>query len=530
MSSRSGTQLDAAPAESLEAVATPAALEFLAELLARFEGRRSELLANRARRREDLRSGRSLDFLAETEEIRASEWTVAEPRDDYADRRVEITGPPDRKMMINALNSGARGFMVDFEDATSPTWENIVGGQRNVIDAVRREIAFDDPSGRHYGLAQSIATLVFRPRGLHLPETHIRAAGQPTSGAFVDFGLFVFHNGRELLERGSAAYLYIPKLEHYLEARLWNEVFAFAEDYLDLPRGAVRATVLIETLPAAFQMDEILWELRDHSYGLNAGRWDYIFSAIKTFPDRPDCVLPDRGDITMTVPFMQAYAERVVATCHRRGTFAMGGMAALIPSRRDAEANQRAVAAVGEDKRREAAAGFDGTWVAHPDLVAVARAEFDDVLGTRPNQIDVQPAFAGRAGDLLDLASTPGQITQATLRNDVYVALRYVAAWLSGLGAVGINDLMEDAATAEICRAQVWQWMTHGTRLDDGRVVDRPLVRALLIEEVERITAESEPSTVGAAHLEQATAVFEECAMADRLPEFLTLVAYEALD
>ncbi len=457
-------------------------------------------------------------------------WQVAPPSPDYADRRVEITGPTDRKMVINALNSGAKGFMADFEDANSPTWANQVEGHLNLIDAIDGTITYDASDGRHYELVERPATLLVRPRGWHLDEKHLRVDGEPVSGALVDFGLYLFHNGQRLVDRGTAPYLYLPKMQHHLEARLWNDVFVATQEALGLPAGTIRATVLIETLPAAFQMDEILYELRDHSYGLNAGRWDYIFSMIKTFADRPEFVLPDRTDVRMTVPFMRAYTELLVATCHRRGAFAMGGMAALIPSRRDPGANERAIQAVREDKTREAAAGFDGTWVAHPDVVSVAMAAFDAVLGDRPNQIDRQrPEVSVTPDQLLDAAATPGSITEAGLRANLNVAFQYISFWLGGRGAAGINNLMEDAATAEISRSQVWHWIRHGARLDDGRTVTRELAHRLLDEETTRIRADVGEETWRRGRPEETRAVLERVAFADDLPEFLTGPAYDLL-
>ncbi len=505
-------------------VLTPAALEFLAELHRRFEPRRRELLA--ARRERPAPSG----FLPETQDVRAGDWQVPPPRDDYADRRVEITGPTDRKMVINALNSGARGFMADFEDANSPTWTNQVEGHINLIDAIERTITYDASDGRHYELVQNPATLLVRPRGWHLDEKHLIVDGGPISGALMDYGLYVFHNAHRLLARGSAPYLYLPKMQHHLEARLWNDVFVAAQEALEIPQGTIRATVLIETLPAAFQMEEILYELREHSYGLNAGRWDYIFSMIKTFAGRPEFVLPDRTDVRMTVPFMRAYTELLVATCHRRGAFAMGGMAALIPSRRDAEANERAIQAVRDDKKREAGDGFDGTWVAHPDVVGVAMAAFDEVLSGKPNQIDRQrPDVSVSPEQLLDVAATPGAVTEAGLRANLNVAFQYISFWLGGRGAAGINNLMEDAATAEIARSQVWQWIRHGVTLADGRTVTRDLARQLLDEETARIRAEVGEETWRKGRPEDTREVLERVAFADDLPEFLTLVAYDRL-
>ncbi|HVO53308.1 MAG TPA: malate synthase A [Solirubrobacterales bacterium] len=513
-------------------ILSPDALAFLAELHGRFDARRLELLAARKQRRAALAAGAELDFLAETREIREdSSWRTAPPRADYADRRVEITGPTDRKLVINALNSGAKGFMADFEDANSPTWVNQVSGHANLIDAIEGTISYESSDGRHYELNEETATLLVRPRGWHLPERHLDFDGTPGAGSLVDFGLFAFHGAPRLATQGLGAYLYLPKMEHHLEARLWDEVLAFAEDALGLERGSFRATVLIETLPAAFQMDEMLWELRDHSYGMNAGRWDYIFSAIKTFRERPDAVLPDRAEVKMTVPFMRAYTELLVRTCHRRGIFAMGGMAALIPSRTDAEANQRAIAAVRADKEREAGDGFDGTWVAHPDVVAVATAAFDAVLGDRPNQIErLRDDVVPSAGALADLAATPGEVTEAGLRSNVSVGFQYVSFWLGGRGAVGLDNLMEDAATAEISRSQIWQWIRHGTKLEDGTAIDRELVTRILDEELARIEAEVGAETWQAGRPQETRRVFEAVALGDDFPDFLTEVAYELLD
>ncbi|HWH93653.1 MAG TPA: malate synthase A [Baekduia sp.] len=507
------------------------ALAFLAELHGRFGARRRALLAARAQRHAALRAGGMLDFLPETRAIRDGDWQVAAPRADYADRRVEITGPTDRKLVINALNSGARGFMADFEDANSPTWHNQVTGHANLIDAVEGTITYDSSDGRHYALGDRVATLLVRPRGWHLDEKHLRFDDEPLAGAFLDFGLFAFHCAARLLERGSAPYLYLPKLEHHLEARLWNDVLVWAQDALGLEHGSFRATVLIETLPAAFQMHEILFELRDHSYGLNAGRWDYIFSMIKSFRDRPEFVLPDRNDVKMTVPFMSSYAQLLVRTCHARGAFAMGGMAALIPSRTDPEANDRAIAAVRADKEREAGLGFDGTWVAHPDVVGVAADAFDAVLGRRPNQIDHRrDDVSVTASDLLDARSTPGAITEAGLRGDISVGFQYISFWLGGRGAAGIDNLMEDAATAEISRSQIWQWIHHGAKLEDGRTVTRDLVRTMLDDEMDRIRAAVGDDTWAAGRPDETRAVFERVALEDDFPEFLTLAAYELLD
>lgn len=513
-------------------VLTQDSLELLAELHERFESRRRELLNARVAQRARFAAGERLDFLPETLGVRHGDWQVAPPPADLQDRRVEITGPVDRKMVINALNSGARGFMADFEDSLSPTWENVVQGQVNLSDAIAGSIEFTGADGREYALGDDVATLLVRPRGWHLVEKHVVIDGNPVAGAFADAGLYLYRNARALLDQGSGPYFYLPKMESHLEARLWAEVFAFLEARLELDPGTVKTTVLIETLPAAFEMEEILYELRAHSCALNAGRWDYIFSTIKTFRDRPEFVLPDRNDVKMTVPFMKAYSELLVATCHRRGAHAMGGMAALIPSRKDAEANERAVRAVAADKEREAGAGFDGTWVAHPDVVATAMAEFDKVLGERPNQVDRQrDDVAVGADELLDIAATPGAITEAGLRNNVNVGIQYISSWLRGNGAAAIYGLMEDAATAEISRSQVWQWIRHGRTLEDGTAITPDLVRRLADEELERIRTEigDDEWFEREGRPRESRELFEQVALGDELAEFLTLPAYERL-
>jgi malate synthase len=514
-------------------VLTPEALRFVAGLHHAFDARRRDLLAARAERRRRIAAGELLDFLPQTREVREGDWQVAPPPPKLRDRRVEITGPVDRKMIINALNSGARGFMADFEDALSPTWRNVVDGQVNLIDAIEGTIEFSGPDGREYRLRDDPATLLVRPRGWHLVDKHVLAGGSPVAGGLVDAGFYLFHNAQRLLDNGAGPYLYLPKMESHREARLWRDVFVHAEDALGLDRGTIRATVLIETLPAAFEMDEILFELREHSAGLNAGRWDYIFSVIKTFRDRPEFVLPDRNDVKMTVPFMRAYAELLVKTCHRRGAHAMGGMAALIPSRRDPEANEQAIAAVRADKEREAGAGFDGTWVAHPDVVATAMEQFDAVLGDRPNQVGRQrDDVEVGVGDLLDVAATPGAITEAGLRNDVNVGIQYISSWLRGNGAAGIYGLMEDAATAEIARSQVWQWLRHGAVLDDRTAVSAELVRRIEAEELERIRGEiaDDEWFEREGRPRESRELFERVALGEELAEFLTLPAYELLD
>ncbi len=519
--------VDAAPLQDdrvQEEILTAEALAFVAELHDRFGPTRVRLLAARRERAAALARGGTLDFLPETAEIRAGSWSVAAPPEDYLDRRVEITGPTDRKLVINALNSGAKGFMADFEDANSPTWANQAGGHVNLVDAIEGTIEYTSSEGREYRLDDEIATLLVRPRGWHLPEKHLTMGGEPASGSLTDFGLHVFHGGRRLAAQGRGVFFYLPKLEHHLEARLWNDVFAFSEDHFGLERGTLRGTVLIETLPAAFQMDEILHELREHSLGLNAGRWDYIFSMIKCFRERPEFVLPDRNDVKMTVPFMKAYSELLVKTCHARGAFAMGGMAALIPSRKDAEANERAIAAVHEDKRREANAGFDGTWVAHPDVVPVALEEFDAVLGSRPNQIDRRrDDVSVTAAELLDAGATPGDVTEEGLRSDVNVGFQYISFWLGGRGAAGIDNLMEDAATAEISRSQIWQWVHHG-RFTRERVLE------VLDEETAKIRDEVGEETWQKGRPDETRRVFEQVALGEEFPEFLTLPAYELLD
>src|ERR1700686_5279882 len=469
-------------------VLTPDALAFVARLQRQFGSRRHELLRQRDERQARLDAGESPQFLADTESVRTSEWRVARAPRDLEDRRVEITGPTDRKMVINALNSGARVFMADFEDANTPTWTNLLEGQVNLIDAIERTLDFTSPEGKQYRLHAKGGTLVVRPRGWHLDERHVEVDGKPISGSLFDFGLYFFHNAKRLLSKGSGPYFYLPKLESHLEARLWNDVFNFAQDALRVPRGTIRATVLIETILAAFEMDEILYELREHSSGLNAGRWDYIFSIIKKFRNRPDFVLPDRAQVTMTVPFMRAYTQLLVKTCHRHGAHAMGGMAAFIPSRRDAEVNRIALAKVKEDKDREAADGFDGTWVAHPDLVATATEAFDRVLGDRPNQLERQrPDVSVSAGELIDVRVPGGTITESGLRMDVSVGIQYIESWLRGVGAAAINNLMEDVATAEISRSQVWQWIRHSARLAEGPTVNADLAREIADDELAKI-------------------------------------------
>ena len=511
-------------------ILTPDALQFIGELENEFGDRRRELLQAREDRRAALAGGDTLDFLSSTASVREGDWKVAPAPEPMQQRWVEITGPTDAKLVINALNSGADGFMADFEDANTPTWENMVTGQRNLREAATGTLTYDGSDGRHYELDDALATLLVRPRGWHLPERHVHVGDEPMSGALFDFGMFFFHSGPRLLAAGAAPYFYLPKMESHLEARLWNDVFNYAQDRVGLDRGTIKATVLIETLPAAFEMDEILYELRDHSGGLNAGRWDYIFSAIKCFPDRPEMVLPDRGTVTMTVPFMRAYAELLAATCHRRGAHAMGGMAALIPSRSDEEANEKALAGVRADKEREVSQGYDGTWVAHPDLVPTAREVFEQGLNGAANQLSVQPSVSVSASDLLDLAATPGDITEAGLRTDVNVGFQYVSFWLGGRGAAAINSLMEDAATAEISRSQIWQWVHHGAQLDTGETVTAELVGRVLDEEMDKIHSAVGDETWEAGRPDDTRAIFERVALSEPLAEFLTLPAYEYID
>jgi malate synthase len=517
--------------DSFDQVLTPDALEFVAELQRRFGPRRAELLRARAHRRKRLREGETLDFLAETRAVREGDWKVAPPPDDLQQRWVEITGPTDRKLVINALNSGADGFMADFEDANSPTWRNMVSGHINLRDAIERTISYRSSDGRLYELGSQPATLLVRPRGWHLPERHLLVDGEPVSGSLFDFGMYFFHCARRLRRAGTGPYFYLPKMESHLEARLWNDVFEFSQDALGFERGAIKATVLIETLPAAFEMDEILFELREHSAGLNAGRWDYIFSAIKCFPDRREMVLPDRSDVTMTVPLMRAYTELLVATCHRRGAHAMGGMAALIPSRQDDEANAKALEGVRADKQREVEQGYDGTWVAHPDLVPVARKVFERGLEGAANQLSrLRDDVHVTASELLDLPSTPGTFTERGLRTNVNVGFQYISFWLTGRGAAAINSLMEDTATAEISRSQIWQWIRHGIELQEGQVVTRDLARQVLDEETAKIREQVGEEVWRAGRPAETREIFERVALSDELIEFLTNPAYAYLD
>lgn len=519
-----------------ETILTDEALAFVEELHARFTGTRDELLENRRTLQAEAAKTGKLDFPAETQEVRDGDWTVAEQPASLQDRRVEITGPPaPAKMAINALNSGAKVWLACLEDALSPSWFNLVDAQKNLYEAARRTLKFTSPEGKEYTLREDVdlPTVVVRPRGWHLPEKHVEIDGAPAVGALVDFGLHFFHNAKLLHEKGQGPFYYLPKIEHYLEARLWNDVFTFAEERLGLPHGIVRATVLIETIPAAFQMDEILYELRDHASGLNAGRWDYLFSIIKYFRDSGDrFVLPDRSQVGMTQPFMRAYTELLVKTCHRRNAFAMGGMAAFIPNRREPEVTAKAVEKVREDKSREASDGFDGSWVAHPDLVELCAEEFTKVLGERPNQVSRQREDVSvTPEDLLNTGDAEGDVTEEGVRANLYVAVYYTAVWLSGNGAVAIHNLMEDAATAEISRSQVWQQIYNGTvTADTGRTVTRELVESLLDEEVQRLRQEIDDAETFRKYFEPAAKVVRQLVLDEEYLDFLTLPAYEHLD
>jgi malate synthase len=506
-------------------ILTDEALRFVADLQRRFGGRRIELLLRRHARDAAIRAGeRRLDFPAETADVRAADWTVAPAPVDLDDRRVEITGPAEAKMMINALNSGARVFMADLEDALSPTWANVVAGQAALVDAVRGELTFDSPEGKAYRLDDRIATLLVRPRGWHLVESHVLVDAVPVSGSLFDAGLYLFHNAAERVRLGTAPYFYLAKLESHHEARLWNDVFIHAEEALGIPRGSIRATVLIETIHAAFEMDEILYELREHAAGLNAGRWDYLFSCIKTFRHDPALELPDRAQLTMTVPFMRAYTELLVRTCHRRGAHAIGGMAAFIPSRRDEAVNSAAIAKVRDDKERESRDGFDGTWVAHPDLVPVATEVFDFVLGERPNQKDrLREEVSVTPAELLDFRVPGGTVTEAGFRGNVRVALAYLDSWLRGNGAAAIDNLMEDAATAEIARSLLWHWRHRGAALEDGRRVDDALYATVRDEELARLGG------AGEGRLAEAAELLDSLVLTDTPTDFLTLPAYAHL-
>jgi len=511
-----------------DAILTPAALQFLARLHREFEPRRRQLLAARAERAGQIDRGQRPDFLPATRSVRESSWQIAPLPPALECRRVEITGPVERKMIINALNSGADAYMADFEDSNTPNWDNQIQGQVNLLDAIRRRISFSSPDGRIYRLNDKIAALLVRPRGWHLDEKHVRVDGERVSGGLFDFALFIYHNGRELAERGQGPFLYLPKLESHQEARLWNDIFVLAQRELGIAHGTIKATVLIETLLAAFEMDEILYELRDHSAGLNAGRWDYIFSCIKKFRSDSQFCLADRALVTMTAPFMRAYSLLLLKTCHRRGAPAIGGMSALIPIKRDPVANERALAGVRADKAREAGDGYDGSWVAHPGLVQVAMLEFTRVLDNRPNQIGKQREdVQARAADLLRF-EPEAPITEAGLRMNINVGIHYLGSWLGGNGCVPIHDLMEDAATAEISRSQVWQWIRSPKgRLQDGRKVTVDLVRALIPEELAKVKGEVEGES---GNYERAATIFEAMSTSEQFPEFLTLALYEELE
>ncbi|MEP6463956.1 MAG: malate synthase A [Frankiaceae bacterium] len=529
MESAQGVRITA-DTEPYADILTAEALDFVAALQRQFNSRRRELLAARQQRHAELAAGGTLDFLPGTQEIRDGDWQVAPPAPGLVDRRVELTGPTERKMLVNALNSGAKVYMADFEDSNAPTWRNMVGGQATLLAAIERRIDFT-ADGKEYKLGAQIPTLVIRPRGWHLNERHVEVDGEQMSGSLFDFGLYFFHCAQKLIDSGTGPYFYLPKMQSHLEARLWNDVFLVAQERLGIPRGTIRATVLVETIPAAFEISEILYELREHSSGCNAGRWDYIFSLIKEFRERGgDMMLPDRNLVTMTVPFMRAYTELLVKTCHAHGAHAIGGMAAFIPSRRDEAVNRAAFEKVTADKQREAHGGFDGSWVAHPDMVSLCREVFDSVLGERPNQLDRQRDDVWVSGpQLLAVGETPGEITEDGLRNNVSVGLQYLTSWLGGNGAAAIFNLMEDAATAEISRSQIWQWVHNGAKLSNGETVTADLVRRIEDEESEKIRV-----AVGGAYAEdlakRAREVFEEVALADDFVEFLTLPAYELLD
>lgn len=529
MLTKSNVQITGEAVPGMEEILTPEALEFIEKLHTRFDKRRIELLEKRQVRQQELDSGKKLDFLPETKEIREGDWKIAPLPEDMKDRRVEITGPTNRKMLINALNSGAKMFMADLEDATAPSWYNVIDGQVNLRDAVRRQIDFEIPeTGKKYALNEKTAVLMVRPRGWHLPEKNLLIDGKPTSGSLVDFGLYFFHNAKELIDRGTGPYFYLPKLESHLEARLWNDVFVFAQDELGIPQGTIRATVLIETIMAAFEMDEILYELRDHSAGLNCGRWDYIFSVIKRMRNNPEYIFPDRSQVTMMVPFMKAYTSLCIKTCHRRGAPAMGGMAAQIPVKGDDVANTAAFNKVAEDKRREVTDGHDGTWVAHPGMVQTAMEQFDKYMPT-PNQIDKQRDDVHVTAE--QLVEVPeGSITEQGLRSNISVGIQYIASWLSGNGAAPINNLMEDAATAEISRSQVWQWIRHPKGvLDDGRKVDVSLFHEIIEQEDASIKQTVGEERYNTGHYAEARELFTSLTLQSDFAEFLTLPGYEKL-
>ena len=520
-----GFRILSPPPAGTDEILSGEAQVFLAGLHRRFEPTRRNLLARRAARQREFDGGTLPNFLAETAGVRSGDWRVAPTPPDLEKRWVEITGPVERKMMINALNSGANVFMADFEDSLSPTWTNVVQGQANLVEAVRRRLTFRSPEGKDYRLNAEIAVLLVRPRGWHLDERHVTVDGQPMSASLFDLGLYVFHNAKERLDRGTAPYFYLPKMENHLEARLWNEVFLAAQEALGIPRGTFRATVLVETFPAAFEMEEILYELREHASGLNAGRWDYLFSTIKTLRRRRDLVLPDRQQLTMTVPFMRAYTELLVRTCHHRGAHAMGGMAPFIPSRKDPAINEAALAKVRDDKLRESRDGFDGTWVAHPDLVPVAMEVFEKALAPKANQKDrLREDVNVTAAQLADTRVPGGTVTEAGFRNDVNVALQYLSSWLLGNGAAAIFNLMEDVATAEIARSQLWQWTHNAAKLSDGRAADRALYESVKAEELARLGGAS------TGHLREAVEILDGLVEKEEFTEFLTLPAYPYLE
>lgn len=525
MSPPQGARITGALTESARRVLTDEAMAFVVSLQRRFNPTRLELLDSRQKRAADLDRGGVPGFLPETADIRKKDWRVASAPRDLDDRRVEITGPVERKMMINALNSGASVFMADFEDSLTPTWANVVDGQINLMAAVRRTLEFTSPEGKSYRLNPTIATLVVRPRGWHLVEKHFQVDGEPVSASLFDFGLYFFHNAAELVRRGSGPYFYLPKLEGHREARLWNEVFNAAQESLGIARGTIRATVLIETVLGGFEMDEILYELREHSAGLNAGRWDYLFSLIKKFRSRRDIILPDRSQLTMTVPFMRSYTELLVRTCHRRGAHAIGGMAAFVPSRKDPQVNETALGKVRDDKEREAGDGFDGTWVAHPDLVPVAKEVFDRVLGRAPHQKHrTRDEVEVAGGQLIELTVPGGTVTEAGVRNNISVAVQYLESWLRGTGAVAIFNLMEDAATAEISRSQLWQWRRNVARLTDGTPFTAELYQTLHREELDKLP-NAPDSLFG-----KAAEILDRLVLSDQLEDFLTLPAYQLID
>jgi len=525
-----GVEIHGTVSDAQSEILSVRALEFFALLQRKFNSRRLELLSQRKVRRAAIARGELPGMAPETASIREGKWKVLPVPDDLLDRRVEITGPVDRKMIINALNSGANCFMADFEDSHSPTWENTLNGQINVRDALRGSITYTSAEGKVYRLNPRVATLIVRPRGWHLEEVHVRVDGQPASASLFDFAMYFFHNARHRQIHDSGIYLYLPKLEQYLEARLWNDVFVFTQSFLDFPQGSIKATVLIEHILAAFQMDEILYELRHHSAGLNCGRWDYIFSYIKTFSENEEFIVPDRAQVTMTAPFMRAYALSCIQTCHRRGTFAIGGMSAFIPIKNDPSANERALQKVREDKRREANDGHDGTWVAHPGLVQSAREEFDRVLGDNPNQMGrLRTDLAIAAEELLEVPQ--GTITEEGVRTNIRVGIRYIEAWLGGQGCVPLYNLMEDAATAEITRTQVWQWIHHPHGiLNDGRKVTVSMVRSLIEEEIAKIRADLGEDRFNGGNFQQATHLFDQLVTNDELEDFLTLKAYPLLN